>query len=255
VKINYNCTLLITILICSSLQSLQAQFGYLPAGRQVKISNSIDLILGADFGFRTIDKQNASQAATKEYQNRNELETYKMNYRFGLNYIHGVSKTLSIKTGIRLSNPGFSVQGIEDIDLNQSINTIEKQISTNQEGSVFHYGYQLVEIPLGLRYTLTKNSCEPFFELGISTNLYWRTIVRRQKFNQRGYSRAIIKEDEINKLNYVGFLSMGGNINLSRNFSAFTQLIARYQLNNLRKGKLVEKTFGLGLEFGVRRYI
>jgi len=234
------------MLICSSPQSLQAQFGY-------KISNSIDLILGVDFGFRIIENKNSSQAAAKEYQNRSEFETYKLNYRFGLNYLHGISKTLSIKTGVRLSNPGFSVQGAEDMDPNQNINTIEKTRMI-QNASVFHYGYQLVEIPLGLRYTLAKNSCEPFFELGISTNLYWRTIVRRQKFNQNGYSSAIVHEPEINKLNYVGFLSMGGNINLSRNFSAFTQLIARYQLNNLRESELVEKIIGLGLEVGVRRY-
>lgn len=231
-----------------STQPLVAQSWY-------KISNSIDLILGADIGFRTIHHQPANPAAEKEYQNRNALENYKMNYRFGLNYLHGISKTLSIKTGVRLSNPGFSISGVEDIDPTQNINTVEKRLSSNHEGSEFKYGYQLVEVPLGLRYTLTKRSCEPFFELGLATNLYWRTKVIRKKFDQRGNSTAIVKEAAIKKLNYVGFLSMGGNINLSQNFSGFTQLVARYQLNNFRESALVERIVSLGFEFGVRRYL
>lgn len=227
---------------------VEAQSGY-------KISNSIDLILGGDFGFRIIDQKNNSQAAIQEYENRSKLETYKINYRIGLNYIHGISKMFSIKTGVRLSNPGFSVLGVEEIDPNQNINTVEKQISRNQEGSTFKYGYQLVEIPLGLRYTLTKSTCEPFFELGVATNVYWRTKVSRQKFTQRGNGHQIVNEKEINRLNFIGFLSIGGNINFTQNISGFTQLIARYQLDNFRESALSEKIVSLGLEFGVRRYL
>lgn len=232
-----------------------APFTFLKAQSWYKISNSIDLIVGVDIGTRIIDQKNNSQAARQEYENRSALETHKINYRIGINYMHGISKTFSIKTGLRLSNPGFSVLGVEDIDPNQNINTVEKQISSNQEGSVFKYGYQLVEIPLGLRYTLVKNTCEPFFELGISTNVYWRTKISRQKFNQRGYGHTTVQEKAINRLNYIGFLSVGGNINFTQKISGFSQLIARYQLNNFRESAIVERIVSLGLEFGIRRYL
>jgi len=145
--------------------------------------------------------------------------------------------------------------GIEDIDPNQNINTIENQLGTSQTASEFKYGYQLIEMPLGLRYTLTKNTCEPFFELGVSSNFYWRTMVRKKRHNQRGFSKAIVNEKQIKKLNYIGFFSMGGNINLTKHFSAYSQLIARYQFNSLRESEVVEKIISLGLEFGIRRYL
>ena len=248
-KTNYTLLILLVVLLMgSSIQRLEAQFGY-------KISNSIDLILGVDIGFRVIDTKNSSPESRAEYENRSNFETYKANYRFGLNYLHGISERLSIKSGIRLSNPGFSISGVEDIDIHQSLNTIEKQKNNNLGGFIYNYGYQLFEVPLGLRYTLTKNSCEPFFELGISNNLYWRTKIIRKKVGRGGYSTTVLKESEINRLNFVGFLSTGGNINLSQDFSLFSQLIARYQLNNLRKSELSERIVSIGLEFGVRRYI
>ncbi len=239
---------LITGLICSSTPDLSAQWG-------PKISNSIDLILGVDMGFRIIDYNQTSQTGAREYQNRSEFETYKPNYRFGLNYVRGVSRSLSLKTGVRLSNPGFTISGVDDIDPTENINTIEKQLNTNRQGSDFKYGYQLIEIPLGLRYTLTKQTCEPFFEIGISTNLYWRTKIKRKRYNQSGFSTTIVHDKKIKKLNYVGFLSLGGNINLTPDFSGFTQLIARYQLNQLRESALSERIVSIGFECGIRRYI
>ena len=248
-KTNYTLPiLLVALLMGSSVQRLEAQFGY-------KISNSIDLIVGVDIGFRVIDTKNSSSAARAEYENRSKFETYKANYRIGFNYIHGIGERLSIKSGIRLSNPGFSVSGVEDIDINQSLNSIEKQKNNTLGGFIYNYGYQLFEIPLGLRYTLTKNNCEPFFELGISNNLYWRTKIIRKRVGRGGYSSEVIKESEINRLNFVGFISTGGNINLNEDFSLFSQLIARYQLNNLRKSELSERIVSIGLEFGLRRYI
>lgn len=243
--------LIIPFFIVLTIPTLEAQSW----NNWYKISNSIDLVFGTDFGFRLIEQKDGSSAAAQEYQNRSEFETYKANLRFGLNYLHGISQRLSIKTGIRLANPGFTILGVEDIDPNQDINTIDKELNRNLEGSDFKYNYHFIEIPLGLRYTLTKNTCEPYFELGVATNLYRRTRISRKKFNQNGSASALVQEGSINKINYVGFFSLGGNINFTQNISGFTQLVARYQLNNLRDSAIIERMVGLGLEVGVRRYI
>ncbi len=243
--------LLTSLFLCLSCPSLEAQSW----NNWYKISNSIDVVFGTDFGFRLIDKKNSSPEAVLQYQNRSEFETYKSNLRFGLNYQHGISRRLSIKTGIRLANPGFTILGVEEINPNQDINTIEKELSSNLEGADFKYNYHFVEIPLAVRYTLTKNTCEPFFELGIATNLYRRTRITRKRFNQNSTTSALVQEGSIKRINYIGFFSLGGNINFTQNISGFTQLVARYQLNSLREGAIIERMVGLGLEVGVRRYL
>ena len=234
----------VALLSIASFNSMKAQRGY-------KISNSFDLVIGGDFGFRTIDYNESSQEGLVEYTNRNNFERHKLNYRIGINYMHGLSHNLSLKTGLRLSNPGFSISQVENIDPSQDINTIDK--SFNSLGSEYKYQYQFIEIPIGLRYSLTNSVCEPFLEGGISSNFYWRTVVTEEFYE--GGSKSTIVNEEIKTLNYVAYVSVGGNFTISNRLSGFTQLIARYQLNDLRKSELIERIFSIGLEVGVRYYM
>ena len=241
-KVNNFCIvlhLLFIIFLLSSFQILQAQSWY-------RVSNSIDLVLGGDYGFTIIDHYSSYPDEVAEYSNRSQFETFKLNYRVGLNYMHGLNQNFSLKTGLRFANPGFSISGVDPFDPNEDINTIQKEVNNTLDRSEYRYNYHLIEVPLGLRYTLTKSYCEPFFEIGVSANYYWRTIVEEIPY-EGNMTRTTINE-KINKVNYIGFLSMGGQFPISDQLSGFTQLIGRYQLNNLREGQLVEKIFGLGIE-------
>lgn len=243
-----NRLVLISLLLCSFfVQKIKAQARY-------KLSNSVDLIMGGDFGFRVINYDDANPEAVQQYNNRNQFENYKLNYRVGLNYIHGLNANFSLKTGIRFSNPGFTVTNVENFDPANDINTIEKEIKTGQIKNTFQYNYQLIEIPLGLRYTLTNGVCEPYFELGLAGNIYWQTVVKTDRAVAE-IPRSLTLEENINTFNYVGFLSVGGNFYLSEKLSGFTQLVGRYQFNNLRESELEERIVGLGIEIGVRRYL
>ncbi len=216
-----------------------------------KQSNSIDIVLGGDFGFTFVRAEKTNPQGLEEMGNRRKHETFKLNSRFGFNYIHGISGNMSIKTGIRFANPGFAISSIEDFDINENINTVEKAYA--YEGAEYRYNYRLVEIPLGLRIGFVKSYCEPYIELGVATNFYWQTIVEK-RFNEGGKEKSEIKES-LRRINYISFFSAGGNFTISNNLSGFTQLVGRYQLNNLREGALVEKIVSLGLEIGIRYYL
>ena len=87
----------------------------------------------------------------------------------------------------------------------------------------------------------------------MATNIYLKTVVQ-SSFLEEDIGDMSIDED-IKKVHYISFLSMGGNFIISDHLSGLTQLIARYQLNNLRQSELVEQLVGLGVEVGVRYYL
>lgn len=126
------------------------------------------------------------------------------------------------------------------VDVQQNINEIDKIYQ--QRGTIYQYDYQLVEIPIGLRYILSWSLCKPYVEFGIAP---------KDEFNNK-----ITIEEQINQFNFIGFLATGGDFIISEHFSGFTQLVAvgRYQLNNLRIGEPEERILSLGLEVGIRFY-
>ncbi len=214
--------------------------------------NSVDLVLGGDFGYRTISGEISKEGVINSLNNRALYEAPKLNYRFGLNYNIGIRK-LSARLGLRYANPGFAIaQRIEKINIEEDINDITKVYDSN--GKRYKYKYQIIEVPIGIRYILINTICQPYFEIGLSPTIYHKTIIEEII----GLERTGIKyswKEQINTMNYIGFASVGGNFNITENVSGFTQMIGRYQVNNLRKRETVEKLIGIGLEIGIRYFI
>lgn len=209
-----------------------------------KLSNSLDLVIGADFGYRTINMDPAFGEFLFQQENRAKLERPQANYRIGLNYIQGLSSSWALKTGIRYATAGFNISSVEAFDISQDINLIDKNFSVL--GSDYKYNYRFIEIPVGLRYVFNKSFCDPFIEFGIATNIYQHTQIFQDG------NRELTKKESINKFNYFGYLSLGGDFEINDRLRGFTQLMGRYQFNKLRKGPLEERAVSLGLETGLR---
>ncbi|MEL6866989.1 MAG: hypothetical protein AAFP19_21370 [Bacteroidota bacterium] len=235
------------LLLCLLSSALDAQ-SHRWDGR---LAHSIDLVIGGDFGFRILDQDASQNDIINAYDNRNLFENYKLSHRFGFNYYHGIGPNLAIKTGLRWANPGFSISAISPIDINQDINEIQKIY--DEYGTTYRYNYQLLEIPLGLKFVLPKSVCNPFFEVGIAPNYYRKTVVEQKGPFGESFSNAI--EEDINRWNFVGFLSAGGNFAISNSISGFTQMVGRYQINSLRKSALSERMISLGIEIGIKYYL
>lgn len=236
------------ILFLTSFSTLSAQRGLV-----YKQANTIDILVGGDFGWRFIDGDESDPTVAEAINNRKQFEEFRLSYRFGINYYHGIGERLSLKTGIRFANPGFSISSVEPIDPEQNINSIFK--TYQYEGPEYRYKYQMIVVPLGLKYTIGGSFCNPYFELGISSNFYWRTSVEERIFesNKLVDQNTFIIEEPINRTNFIAFIGTGGDFVIANNIHGFTQLMARYQLNNLRSDKvIVERMVSLGMEVGVR---
>ncbi len=235
------------VMLCLSTTISYSQY----FGSNSKLSNSIGIVLGGDFGFRLISSSSTDAEVLDQVSNRGEAEKQKLNHRFGFNYYHGLGGSFALKTGIRIANPGFTISSINPIDIRANINSIKKSFEPNSYS--YRYQYQMIEVPIGIKYVFSKATCMPFIEFGIAPNFYQKTVIEELPY-EGGSTKSSVVED-INKVNFFSFASMGGSFSISNNISGFTQLIGRYQLNNLRKGALEERVISLGLEVGVKYYL
>lgn len=223
-------------------------------GYKSKRANSLDLVVSGDVGYRLISILDSS--VKEQLENRITSESFKLNYKAGLNFNFGLNKKLLLKTGIRVSNPGYSITSVERIDFNQDVNDIVKKPLRRDDASKYEYKvqYNLLQVPLGIKYIASRGACEPYFELGIMPSFYGGTKIYELQSDETR-SETINVEENINTINYISFISTGGNYRIADNASLFLQMSANYQLNNLRKGDLKENLVSLGVEAGVRLFL
>ena len=223
-----------------------------------KQANTFDIVIGGDLGIRLISGDESLPEVKAIMDRRNEFEDYRLNSRFGINYYLGLGDRLSIKTGIRFANPGFSISSIEEINPEQNINDINKTYQFESKGGFqYEYKYQMIAVPIGIKYTLGRVYCNPYVEVGVSTYFYRKTLVEQSQFiatgNERINKNALLIEEPISKTNYFGFIASGGDFPIGNNLHGFSQIVLRYQFNNLRpESRIEEKMILMGMELGVR---
>jgi len=115
--------------------------------------------------------------------------------------------------------------------------------------------YWFIELPIGARIRLNNKKLNPFFEFGVSPSIYLTTktkiitdIDTSTKFNKNS-------QDEFNKIQMVGFISLGMNYYLNENIQIFGQPIIRYHLTKMADALINENLFNYGIEIGIRKRI
>lgn len=227
----------------------QAQYGY-----KSKRANSVDLVVSGDIGYRLISS--ISPSVERQLENRVTSESFKFNYKAGFNFNFGMTKSLILKTGVRFANPGYSITSVEKIDFNQDVNNIVKRPLRIDDAEGFEYKvqYNLFQVPIGIKYVASKGPCEPYFELGVIPSFYGGTQVFEISPDETR-SDAMNLEENINKVNFISFISAGGNYRIADSLSGFFQMTANYQINNLRTNALKERLVSVGLEMGLRKFL
>ena len=244
---------LITIAFLLTTVSL-VHIAHAQRGYKSKRANSLDLVVSGDVGYRLISILDSS--VKEQLENRITSESFKLNYKAGLNFNFGLNRRLLLKTGVRIANPGYSITSVEKIDFSQDVNDIVKKPLRVDEATSFEYRvqYNLLQVPIGIKYVASKGFCEPYFEVGVMPSFYGGTKIF-EILPDETRSEGIHVKENINTINYISFISTGGNYRVADNFSLFLQMAANYQLNNLRKGYLKENLVSLGVEAGVRLFL
>ena len=219
---------------------------------------TFDLLVGGDFGLRLLSGNEALPEVVDIMNRRNSTEDFRLSARFGFNYYHGIGRRFSLKTGVRFANPGFSVSSVEEFDHEQNIDFIDK--SYQNEGFHYQYKYQMFEIPLGIKFIFGKNILNPYLEFGVATNFYRGTVIEKSIYAAQGNEllskNSVFTSESIGQINFMGFIGVGDSLAITKKIQGFSQMIFRYQLNDLRPESMIEeRLMSMGMEIGVRYII
>ncbi|MFK7810115.1 MAG: outer membrane beta-barrel protein [Saprospiraceae bacterium] len=210
--------------------------------------NSIDLIVGVEYGHRLLYNQSGSENEESIIDFRNNKDKGKTNYRLGFNYNIQLKRKLYLKTGIRYVHAGYKTRSPFYTNYEQATEILEKDFQPHS-GSYFQQIYQMLEFPLAIRYVYSENWCKSYIEAGLSANHHLQT-----KFigkTEDGERQQIVWDENINSWNLSSAIAIGAEFLIRRELPAFIQMTARYQITSLSES-VGERLIAMGIESGVR---
>jgi hypothetical protein len=239
-----NLSLVVCLLLASRLIGQQA-------------NTSLDFVSGFDYTYRTLRKKDhTSQDLLLEARNENEKP--RVNARFGFNYSHRVSNSITLKTGLRYAHVGYLLSKEDDLQWPSQHNGqggFDPNLPGEFETLKLFFQYRFIEIPLVLRYTFKPISAKrvtTFLEAGISPNVYVGT--RYVSKQDKDAKVNTFHDDRVKPVHFAAQLAYGLNYNLKNSDALFYQTNLRFHLNETVSGfNIEEHLYSFGLEIGYRK--
>ncbi len=221
-----------------------------------QIKSSVDLMYGIDYTYRNLKTTSEDSTVLGIFEKRQAVEKGKLNWRFGFNYNQRLTNKVYIKTGLRLASIGY--KGEKQTDLRWPSENVggEYVFDPNLPHEVqLIYNYWFVEIPLALRFEYLDKKFTPFVEIGVSPSIFMttKTISKTDIDTSSSFSKG--NNQNFNKFQMVGVVSMGMSYQISDKFQVFGQPSFRYHLTKLVDAPIEEKLYNYGLEIGIRMKI
>jgi len=221
-------------------------------------NQSIDFVGGFDYTYRTLDTDSQEEIFVNLVEDRNGDEAARANWRVGVNYNKKLTKSIFLKTGLRLASKGYKGEtqgglrwgsqhdgmGGFDPDADPESGFEEVQINTN---------YWFLSIPIAARFEFNEKKWSPFVEVGLVPSIY--LVTRNQQIAEEESSTMSFNEIPagLNRIHFVGFASFGLNYTLNEKLQLFGQPSFRYHITTLADAPLDEHLYSVGIELGVRK--
>ncbi|MCB0652842.1 MAG: outer membrane beta-barrel protein, partial [Saprospiraceae bacterium] len=133
-----------------------------------QFNSSIDLAVGLDYSYR-----NLSTSETDEIHNTiieiRKQERAKTGLRFGFNYNKRLAKKLVFKTGLRYASKGYKSEkkgGLRyESEYATGVYVLDPSLVHEYQ---YVYNYWFLELPLAVRFELSKKKFSPYIETGLS---------------------------------------------------------------------------------------
>jgi Outer membrane protein beta-barrel domain len=210
--------------------------------------SSIDYMISPDFTYRytnTFGNNSFVQIFS------DSIEKPSFGYHIGVNYNHKISKNMYLSGGIQFSKMGYSAS-LDNLIFASDIDPFSG-LPTSAHSLKIYYDFQLIAIPIELRYNFNDNKFSPYLKIGLAPtyNLFSRT------------KSTLDMEDEQIRINnyllnhFTAFLQIGigGNLQLNDKWQIFAHQTLHYQLTSLRNTGDKIHLYSIGLELGTRMRI
>jgi len=214
-----------------------------------KPKGTYGFILGFDLGMRHLSFEE-NYTALKEAQKYYliDSESALLSFRLGFDYSWFIAEDMYLKTGLRLTNPGYFSQQLESLN-NKDKLAINQDIGL-EKNTTYNHRYFFLELPLAWRMIYQGRNCRSFIEAGISTQYYISTNLKAAN----NPVETIKLRENIFPFYFSGLIGIGAEYDLNDKIPVFIQLVCRYQLNRIDKGHVKEGLISLGIETGTRYY-
>lgn len=203
--------------------------------------SSIGILGSFDYTYRFID--------TKIYSK----ESGKLNYRLGIDYDGKISNKCWIEAGVRYASVGYKIDE-KNIKWGSEYDTTTGMWIPNPDlphKLTSYYDYLFIEIPVSLRYQLSKSKWNPYFIIGISPDIYIATKVKN--VTELYTTNNTEKTFYFKKLNFSAIVGFGFDYAITQYYVVFAQPSLRYYFTNIQDQPNGEYLYSFGIELGVGR--
>jgi len=213
--------------------------------------SQIDFVLGLGANHWQLKMSDETKSAQK-LKERVHGQFSKPEQRIGVNYRYMGKSAIGFKTGLRLLVSGFRTYDLISLESDERKELKMSTVNNNEPNVKYDYDYFFLELPMMARWIYSVHGCDAFLEAGASLNSYLGTRVRTTDRDPNDIKESKIFSENVNPLHVKLLFSTGVSTELAESLPVFIQLVGNYQLNPIKNGDWEEKSFGFGVETGVR---
>lgn len=235
-------------------QFIQLLFVILPVSVFSQMNSSIDFVFGLEESYRSLSTTSEDPIVTGILNQRNGKEIRKQNWRLGFNYNKRLTKSLFLKSGIRLASVGYYDEKLSDLRWPSEIGPNGFELDPSLPHKIHNStNYWFLEIPLAARYEISHARFSPFIELALSPSVYLTTRIKKETDINTEVTFKRSSNSDFSTVHLVGSASFGSNYTINNKFQLFGQVAYRKHFTKLVDAPIIEKLYNYGLEFGIRR--
>ncbi len=213
-------------------------------------------VFSIDYGYRYLSESgNMSDCGNsippdEIMESRNNRESWRWNYRAGVDFHFRLSDRWWLKTGLRAARMGYDGGTISGFTWPSEFETGEYVFDPTLPHSVHYtYDYWFLEIPITGRYVFSKGRWAPYAEMGVSPMIHLKSV------HQANYDVGPDHKSTYQScppINLFAQAAVGVQYETGSGRQLFVQPTYRLQLNSLKDVQIEERLFAFGLEFGAR---
>jgi len=235
--------------------SILLLFIFLPLLTFAQSKANFDLLIGFDRSFRFNEELDQQRNELTRFDARSSAEKEILGWRLGFNYSQLLFEDIKIKLGVRLMHGGFSSGQINDYFTQAQQSgldgwIVEPPLTDRYEKT---YNFYFLELPVGLRYEYEFTyKYQPYIEVGMGPAI----IVGSQVREETNVRIKNSKLDDLQTVQFSGYVSAGFNRIISEESMIFIQPIMRVHATTLQKDSEQEDhLYSVGVEFGWRKIL
>ncbi len=222
----------------------------------------IGINISPDYCNRILNSSSSGIFYSDFISTRDNIETYKIGYTYGINICYNISKKVGFEAGLQYSTKGYSTKELtfvfgDMIDPRFGFDygpaPDSPVISTSQFKSLkFIYNYNYLDIPVRAIFNFGRNKIHFISSIGVTTNILINSTSTSDSKYEDG---SIIRTTQKQPYDYKTFglsptFSLGADYKISNKIKLTAEPTIRYGLLNIINAPITANLWSVGFNVG-----